>query len=442
MWIVYHGLTSLTQEPDLGDRQPQLAASGSDDLVDPVYAPFFQAMASSRHITVAPDIGNALLECFFCYSASSYCIVAKSTFLRDMALGGPLFSELLLMSIYAVATRMIDGLGDSERQAQGDLFIALAREMLSKELQGASKITTVQALLLMSGRESAVGNAIQGWTLAGIAFRLVQDLGIHLPWENVPGSASLSTEEKGVRDRLFWAAFTWDKGQAPSRIPDFDLDTQPWVPYFANPSLRPASLVGYTYQPRNVVAAFRQLASLDLIIHDLIVELYGPDSNLDGSCRVAFVARTRVRLEHYWAEFPGAMKGMVDPAPPPWVFSVRMLYHAAWILLYRPQLDDRDVQGVTGAGHICLTHSALAHELGSTYHRTFQGKMSYLPMYCAFVSATFDILLLKADDLRTRSDSLSRLKSWLEILSAVGISPGRCDGIVLTQRRMPPPAPA
>jgi hypothetical protein len=85
-----------------------------------------------------------------------------------MALGGPLFSELLLMSIYAVATRMIDGLGDSERQAQGDLFISLAREMLSKELQGASKITTVQALLLMSGRESAVGNAIQGWTLAGI----------------------------------------------------------------------------------------------------------------------------------------------------------------------------------------------------------------------------------------------------------------------------------
>jgi hypothetical protein len=125
-------------------------------------------MASSRHITVAPDIGNALLECFFCYSASSYCIVAKSTFLRDMALGGPSFSELLLMSIYAVATRMIDGLGDSERQAQGDLFISLAREMLSKELQGASKITTVQALLLMSGRESAVGNATQGWTLAGI----------------------------------------------------------------------------------------------------------------------------------------------------------------------------------------------------------------------------------------------------------------------------------
>lgn len=57
-------------------------------------------------------------------------------------------------------------------------------------------------------------------------------------------------------------------------------------------------------------------------------------------------------------------------------------------------------------------------------------------------NSTFDILLLKADDLRTRSDSLSRLKSWLEILSAVRLSPGRCDGIVLTQRRMPPPGPA
>lgn len=135
-------------------------------LTDPALAPIFQALAASNHVSVAPKLGDALLDAYFCYQVFN--IIQRSTFIRDMALGGPLFSEFLLMSMYASATRMIDGLDANERRAQGELFDRLAREHLSKELEGPSKITTIQGLLLLSGRECALGSTSQGWNHAGL----------------------------------------------------------------------------------------------------------------------------------------------------------------------------------------------------------------------------------------------------------------------------------
>ena len=103
-------------------------------------------------------------------------IIDQTTFLRDMVLGGPCYSELLLMVLYASASRMIDGLTEEQKLAQGDLFIKLAKAYLGKEMEGPSRITTVQALLLISSRECALGETSQGWNHAGLAFRMIQDV--------------------------------------------------------------------------------------------------------------------------------------------------------------------------------------------------------------------------------------------------------------------------
>ena len=137
-------------------------------------APIFQALATSKHISVASDVGDALLKAFTCYEVFE--IIEQATFLRDMVLGGPCFSELLLMVIYASASRMIDGLTEEQKLAQGDLFVKLAKAYLWKEMEGPSKVTTVQALLLLSSRECALGEPSQGWNHAGLAFRMIQDV--------------------------------------------------------------------------------------------------------------------------------------------------------------------------------------------------------------------------------------------------------------------------
>ena len=69
---------------------------------------------------------------------------------------------------YASANRIIDGMDGQERRTQGDIFARLARDMLTNELEGPSKITTAQGLLLLSERECALGRPSQGWNYAGL----------------------------------------------------------------------------------------------------------------------------------------------------------------------------------------------------------------------------------------------------------------------------------
>ena len=165
--MVYHGLTSLTQGPELtDDAASTLLAPTSTDMSDPAFTPLLQALAASKHVSVAPTIGDALLDCYFTFQVFN--VVNKSNFVRDMALGGPFFSEFLLMCLYASGTRMIDGLDPSEREAQAGLFARLARDLLAKEMEGPSKIATVEGLLLLSMRECALGNVSQGWNYSGL----------------------------------------------------------------------------------------------------------------------------------------------------------------------------------------------------------------------------------------------------------------------------------
>ena len=185
--MTYHGVTGLNQGQDVpvspsqslghpGDAVPVFPIRSFADTIsqNQTLAPIFKALATSRHISVAPELGDALLNAFHCYEVFE--ITDQASFLRDMVLGGPCYSELLLMVLYASASRMIDGLTEEQKLSQGDLFIKLAKAYLYKEMEGPSKITTIQALLLLSSRECALGEISQGWNHAGLAFRIIQDV--------------------------------------------------------------------------------------------------------------------------------------------------------------------------------------------------------------------------------------------------------------------------
>ena len=182
--VTYHGLTGWDRGEDVAAtpsahqlrHQSSHNPSTSQTLPmasqidsanhDLALAPIFQALASAKHISVAPELGDALLNAYFCYQLFE--ITHRSSFLRDMAFGGPCFSEFLLMVIYACASRMIDGLTEVQKLAQGDLFVSLAKAYLSKDLECPTKTTTIQGLLLLSARECALGDVSQGWNHAGL----------------------------------------------------------------------------------------------------------------------------------------------------------------------------------------------------------------------------------------------------------------------------------
>ncbi|KAK8056456.1 fungal specific transcription factor [Apiospora rasikravindrae] len=431
--VTYHGLTSWIRGPNVAsEAPPQASLPIQPNMTDKLpYSRILQALAASKHISVAPKLGDALLDYYFCYSVFN--IIDRSVFMRDMALGGPMFSEFLLVAMYTSAASKIDGLEHEERITHERLFSQLAKEYLAKEMEGPTKITTIQGLLLLSGRECAAGDVSQGWNHAGLAFRMIQDLGIHLVPEKVAGVSGLSYEDRATRDRLFWSAFVWDKamslamgreptfaprrGRDPSSMADFADDDGPWRAYYVDPMNCPPALVNYVYHPKRRVAAFRYLASLCLILHDIIVELYSSESTLSPRQRMGFIARARRRLDNMWKSVPGTMKfNPTQPPPPPWIFMLQMLYHASSILLFRVTLSPDDIAAAAGHVGACLEHSITANQMAVSYTRTFGTRMTYVAMYSSFVAASFDIMLLEADNLDMQLDALTRLRVWLGIM--------------------------
>ena len=166
-----------------------------------------------------------LLKTYFCWQYGQHCVVYPPVFLRDMALGGQYFNQFLLNVVCAQATRyseshilmdnILAGSDGTKTPAMscGADFLAKAKLLLAAEMEKPSSIPTIQGLLILGLRECSVGNLSQGWQYTGMAFRAMRDIGIHLDCHRLPifGFGTLSVEDREIRRRLFWSAYTWDK---------------------------------------------------------------------------------------------------------------------------------------------------------------------------------------------------------------------------------------
>jgi hypothetical protein len=141
---------------------------------------------------------------------------------------GPYYSHTLLNAVLSHSIRW--GKSDQTVLQQlgtnydgGAVFGRHARTMLFEELSsGVCSIPTVQTLLILSAQECSLGNSAQAYVYSGIAFRLVDHMGICVDGMRYAGSARLSEEDVEIRRRLFWSCYFWDKmislylGRSPS----------------------------------------------------------------------------------------------------------------------------------------------------------------------------------------------------------------------------------
>lgn len=141
---------------------------------------------------------------------------------------GPYYSHTLLNAMLSHSIRW--GKSDpstrrilDEGYEGGAVFGKHARTMVFEELsKGTISVPTVQTLLLLSAQECGFGNAAQAWTYSGLAFRLIDHLGITVDSDHYVGNVALGDEELEIRHRLFWSCYFWDKmislylGRAPT----------------------------------------------------------------------------------------------------------------------------------------------------------------------------------------------------------------------------------
>jgi hypothetical protein len=134
----------------------------------------------------------------------------------DMKNGGPYFSQALLNTILSHSIRWCRGEpGMDELLAPFDNGAAFSKDavkyLFEDIQQGHSKVPTVQALLLLSAQECGRGNRTQAWLYSGMAFRLIDDMGICIDGKRHADASSFSAEDIEIRNRLFWSCYFWDK---------------------------------------------------------------------------------------------------------------------------------------------------------------------------------------------------------------------------------------
>jgi hypothetical protein len=157
---------------------------------------------------VDPDLGMHLLSLHWNRQHHSFLITYRPAFMRDMACGGPYFSKLLLNAIYFGSSKFSPRLevrkDRNDVRTAGWRYRERVRELLGGSLD-RSDITTIQALLVMTNSLFALGDERSAaWLYAGLAFRMLIDLGLHVDLTN---SHIFSDEDLEIRRRVFWGAF-------------------------------------------------------------------------------------------------------------------------------------------------------------------------------------------------------------------------------------------
>jgi len=213
------------------------------------------------------------------------------------------------------------------------------------------RLTTVQALALMSVREAGCGREAKGWVYSGMSFRMACDLGLNLDSGALPGSGDsrLNEEEVDSRRITFWGVFQFDKcwsnylGRMPQlpptivAVPKFDVfpdeESEIWAAYTDS---------GFNQshaQPSRTRAISLQMTTLCAISSDLLTYFYNPieiDKAKNKQNELKKLSDIHQRLESWRRNLPTELD--VREGSLPHLLVVHMFFQLLYIHTFRPFL--------------------------------------------------------------------------------------------------------
>jgi hypothetical protein len=285
-----------------------------------------------------PDLAKHLLELHFNRRHHVYVLTYRPAFMDSLANGGgPWANKLLLNAIYYSSAMysewpMMSGTMD-DGTTMADRFYTRFKTLLAAEFDSAST-STAAALLLVSGTLISQGKPSPGWSLSGMAYRMIMDLGCHMTLGSDYQDAQTTGQllrfdlEQELRKRLYWGAFVADASQAlylgrpcmfacvEARVPLQFLDTfeelELWEPLGTVQQ-------HYDLQPAYAISTFVSMVRL-LRISTRITELYGIQTiKLNTDTLLEKWRSIDWKLEDWRSSLPTHLR--LDPdspsAPPP-----------------------------------------------------------------------------------------------------------------------------
>ncbi|KAH8586683.1 fungal-specific transcription factor domain-containing protein [Bisporella sp. PMI_857] len=362
--ITYHGATSFFQLPTT-DSQNQATIenpSGSNHEEDQRKERLVNNAWQQRimeNLSETPEPFQFMLKAHWCWIQPLFNFVYRPAFTRDMELLGPYYSHTLLNAMMSHSVRWCKHRDQIHQLLvpydDGELFSKQARTMVFDELRyGQSKIPTVQTLLLLSAQECSQGNRTQAWLYSGMAFRLIEDMGICIDGQKFAGSVRLSDEDIEIRHRLFWSCYFWDKmislylGRLPTLqhsmvsppqvMLDDSAETELWTPHgLEYPD-------GREYPPTQAhsISCFMRMCRLAEIFNLILIRIYNPLHQNNAKEIQDCLEKEGHALKLWWEDLPTFLRidaqDLPMHCPPSHIATLNCLYHTFKILLYRPML--------------------------------------------------------------------------------------------------------
>jgi hypothetical protein len=165
---------------------------------------------------LSPETHDCLMELFWSCHNLVFHIVHKDAFYDDLEQGGTQFYSLFLhICMLAMGFRYADkGRPDIQRLAMntvsGHISSTLhmkAKSLAKVELEKPGGIPSIQAFILLGDLECMTGRDDTGWMFAGMSFRLVFDVGLHVEASEL----QLSEREVQLRHMVLWACIINDR---------------------------------------------------------------------------------------------------------------------------------------------------------------------------------------------------------------------------------------
>ncbi|EPS25614.1 hypothetical protein PDE_00548 [Penicillium oxalicum 114-2] len=350
--------------------------------------------------------------------------VYRPAFTRDMKIQGQYYSDALMNAILSHSVRWckaephIGPLLDSYEG--GALFSQRAVSGLFETLQdGHASVPTVQTLLLLSAQECGKGNRSQAWLYSGMAFRMLEDLGISIDSRRYLGAAQLSDEDIEIRNRLFWSCYFWDKvvslyfGRAPamqhSRVspPRLILDDTSEIESWAPHGVTFPDGAHYPPTQAHSTSCFIQMCGLAEILNQILIHIYDPMRQNTEAEFFECVQEQAKNLSEWWNELPSYLKlvaaDLPPYSPPSHIMTLNCFYHTVNILLHRPILCSRAPLKTRSEpydkSHLvqCLASATSILSLFDLYRRTFGDNHVVLSLaYSIYTAASIFLLEIQA----------------------------------------------
>ncbi|KAI1082689.1 fungal-specific transcription factor domain-containing protein [Whalleya microplaca] len=320
-------------------------------------------ITSWSNVSKDPKVVTHLLNMYFDWHYPYFTTISRSLFYRDFRRGkssilpyktaycSPLLvNAMLALGCHFTSVRDAYAIaGDS--WTKGDHFFAEAKRLIvDNDEYEKPRLTTVQALALMSVREAGCGREAKGWVYSGMSFRMAQDLGLNL---NIGGIKSdnenLDELEIDARRVTFWGCFLFDKcwsnylGRLPQlpknsySVPKYDVfpdeDAEPWCPY------TDAGFDDALKQPSRTRTIGLQLSKLCEISSDLLLFFYHPNHigrSSGKSVELKKLSELHRRLEDWRKELPKELEPKEGQLPN--AILMHMFFHLQYIHLFRPFL--------------------------------------------------------------------------------------------------------